>query len=301
MVFLLRGSSWLHHPWPWPGGRGIGWMMMMMTALIWWQCIEDQPCKGWHQGGGCWKWSRKTTSCGNSTWLCRSCKQWLLSWLWKGQRGWEDLKRDWQMLLLRLQMPTSFSAREWWPWKLIWDSSEPLGSYWRNSSSSIWMALLKYLSDQRSNHWTSDHLFAGKWPTLAHEPGYIFVIGNVPLSGLVFGNWCLATTLGITFWVWCDLWRLHCGNSFNILQFIGSDIASVNKLVPTLSYMALPFEVPGEIFSDPYFQFCGIYKTLDYRLSQNDLCHNSLRSKMSLKFNPLKLNFFRKRAQWKLG
>ena len=84
------------------------------------------------------------------------------------------------------------------------------------------------------NRWKSDQVFAGKWPTLAHEPGYIFVIGNVPLSGLAFLNWCLATTLVMIFWVWCDLWRLHCGNSFNNLQFIESDNAFDNKLVHSL-------------------------------------------------------------------
>ena len=37
------------------------------------------------------------------------------------------------------------------------------------------------------------------------------VIGNNPLSGpmqLNCWNWCPATTLGIIFWVWFDLWRL---------------------------------------------------------------------------------------------
>ena len=37
------------------------------------------------------------------------------------------------------------------------------------------------------------------------------VIGNTPLSGLMqlnCRNWCPATTLGIIFWVWFDLWRL---------------------------------------------------------------------------------------------
>ena len=33
--------------------------------------------------------------------------------------------------------------------------------------------------------------------------------------------------------MWCDLWRLPCGNSFNISQFIESD-AFDNKLVHSL-------------------------------------------------------------------
>ena len=69
----------------------------------------------------------------------------------------------------------------------------------------------------------------------------IFVIGNIPLSGLVFRSWCPATTLGTTFWVWCDLWRLHFGNSFNILQFIESDNAFDNKLVHSLSFSRKDF------------------------------------------------------------
>ena len=78
-------------------------------------------------------------------------------------------------------------------------------------------------------------MFAEKWHSFTHEPGHIIVIGNIPLSGLVFRSWCPATTLGTTFWVWCDLWRLHFGNSFNILQFIESDNAFDNKLVHSLS------------------------------------------------------------------
>ena len=41
MVFLPRGSSWLHHPWPWPGGRGIGRMMIMMISWWWWWWYHD--------------------------------------------------------------------------------------------------------------------------------------------------------------------------------------------------------------------------------------------------------------------
>ena len=90
-----------------------------------------------------------------------------------------------------------------------------------NGSSKV-----QILSDQMWNCWKSDQMLAGKWQTFTptHEPGHIFKIGNIPLSRLVFRNWCLATTLGITFWVWCDLWRLQYGNSFIILQFIESDI-----------------------------------------------------------------------------
>ena len=86
------------------------------------------------------------------------------------------------------------------------------------------------------NCWKSDQMFAGKWRifTPTHEPGHIFKIGNIPLSRLVSRNWCLATRLGITFWVWCDLGRLHYGNSFIVLQFIESDIALYNKLVHSL-------------------------------------------------------------------
>ena len=65
----------------------------------------------------------------------------------------------------------------------------------------------------------------------------ISLIGNIPLSGLVFRSWCLATTLGTTFWVWCDLWRLPCGNSFKMLQFIESDNAFDNKHVHSLLYI----------------------------------------------------------------
>ena len=83
------------------------------------------------------------------------------------------------------------------------------------------------------NRCKSDHMFAGKWQTFTptHEPGHIFKLGNIPLSGLVSRNWCPATTLGIPFWVWCDLWWLQHGNSFIVLQFIGSDNALYNKLV----------------------------------------------------------------------
>ena len=100
------------------------------------------------------------------------------------------------------------------------------------------------------------HVNTEKWHphTLSYEPGHIFVMGNIPLSGFVSRNWCLATTLGINFWVWCDLWRLHCGNSFNILQFIGSNIALINKLVFSLEtgwkiswvtvYSLHPFQFP---------------------------------------------------------
>ena len=34
------------------------------------------------------------------------------------------------------------------------------------------------------------------------------------LSGPVSRNWCPATTLGTTFWVWCDLWRFPCWIQF---------------------------------------------------------------------------------------
>ena len=39
----------------------------------------------------------------------------------------------------------------------------------------------------------------------------ITVIGNIPVSELMQPNcrdWCPATTLGMFFWVWFDLWRL---------------------------------------------------------------------------------------------
>ena len=86
------------------------------------------------------------------------------------------------------------------------------------------------------NCWKSDQMFAGKWPTFTptHEPGHIFKIGNIPSSRLVSRNWCLAITMGITFWVWCNLGWLHYGNSFIALQFIESNIALHNKLVHSL-------------------------------------------------------------------
>ena len=45
---------------------------------------------------------------------------------------------------------------------------------------------------------------------------------------------------------WCESVATPSGNSFKILQFIGSDIASYNKLVHSLSLMTW-FDIPGSV------------------------------------------------------
>ena len=45
------------------------------------------------------------------------------------------------VLFLWLWMPTPNSTREWW--QIPWDSSTLLGSRWRSSPSSLWMAHMK--------------------------------------------------------------------------------------------------------------------------------------------------------------
>ena len=79
----------------------------------------------------------------NSHRLCRSCKQWLLSWLWEGQRSPDDHERGRPVWLLWLQMLNSNSEREWWP--LGRNAAKLMGSHWTFSSTSLWMAWLKYI------------------------------------------------------------------------------------------------------------------------------------------------------------
>ena len=69
------------------------------------------------------------------------------------------------------------------------------GKSWRSSSVGEKCLLKSYFLFLKTEAWM-----------------YHRVIGNNPLSGPMYQqncrNWCPATTLGMIFWVWFDLWRL---------------------------------------------------------------------------------------------
>ena len=59
--------------------------------------------------------------------------------------------------------------------------------------------------------------------------------------------------------MWCDLWRLHCGNSFNALQFIGSDDALFNKLVNSqIQNQILSNYLNQSVIANDFSQWAGV-------------------------------------------
>ena len=86
-----------------------------------------------------------------------------------------------------------------------------------NMSSGKWRTNLAWRRCQRltANSWRGSLVkttFAEKRVVLKQKPGCvtITVMGNIPDFGPMWPNcrnWCPATILGMTFWVWFDLWR----------------------------------------------------------------------------------------------
>ena len=166
-----------------------------------------------------WRRSCETSSSASSTWLGGSCKQWLRAWLWKSERSFQDHEWKRPMRVLWIQMPNSHSEREWRPLSLwpqwLWHPRQSVGPHRRMSPSCLWMARVN--SSFEGSDFTSlkQWSFTEKWPTRT-QPKHIIVIGNIPLPGPVFRSWCLAITLGIMFWMWCDLWRFHDWIQFHL-------------------------------------------------------------------------------------
>ena len=80
---------------------------------------------------------------------------------------------------------------------------------WRTTSA--WRRCQRQAATPEEAVWWKQHLLKSDICFQAEAWMYHIVIGNVPVSGLMqpnCRNWCPATTLGMFFWVWFDLWRL---------------------------------------------------------------------------------------------
>ena len=76
----------------------------------------------------------------------------------------------------------------------------------------------------------------------------IFVVGNNPVSWPMHPNcrnWCPATTLGMFFWVWFDLWRLPRETVSKSCSLLKVMLLFYNKLVHSLSMMIMQDSLTG--------------------------------------------------------
>ena len=113
-----------------------------------------------------------------------------------------------------------------------------------NISSGKWRTNLAWRRCQRltANSWRGSLVkttFAEKRVVLKQKPGCvtITVMGNIPDFGPMWPNcrnWCPATILGMTFWVWLDLWRFPwetVSKSSSLLEaFMFAFLLHFNKL-----------------------------------------------------------------------
>ena len=158
--------------------------------------------------------NKNSSSCFNWYWYWRRWKR--LTSFWERQTGAASVTL---IVHLHLNKRTRAACLEFW--KVFATTSNSLTPWPLNGLT---------LRDQNSCRWTSDQL-AEKWPFLT-LPGLIFVIGNVPIAWVVSRSWCLAITLGTTFWMWCDLWRFHSlDTASNFCSLLEVMFALINKLV----------------------------------------------------------------------